>query len=199
METLLDELLKLSEEVTLCKEINLQDIPCVDLYMDQVTTLFEDRLSHLKRDSKENILTKTMINNYAKAKILTPVKNKKYNRQQMIMLILIYHLKQILSLEDIGFLFNNLVKELGSGNISSTFVDSLYEKFISIKREEHDEFASYLEKSFEGISANSIDPNTDDSNFSELLLVVLTLINSAITQKRMAEKIIDAYFKKKEQ
>ena len=50
--------------------IKLDEIPEIDLYMDQVIQLFESKLSAQKRNEDEKILTKTMINNYAKGKLL---------------------------------------------------------------------------------------------------------------------------------
>ena len=43
--------------------VHPEDIPNIDLYVDQVTTFIESQLSSLKRDEDEKILTKTMINN----------------------------------------------------------------------------------------------------------------------------------------
>ncbi|MDP4091600.1 MAG: DUF1836 domain-containing protein, partial [Bacillota bacterium] len=102
----IEELLASIKEID---EIKVSDIPCIDLYMDQVTTLFDDRLSKQKRNEGDVVLTKTMINNYAKAKIFPPIKNKKYNKQQIILLVLIYNLKQTLSLEDIKALFDPIL------------------------------------------------------------------------------------------
>ena len=46
--------------------IKPEEIPGIDLYMDQVTTFMEEHLRSSKRHSEDKILTKTMINNYAK-------------------------------------------------------------------------------------------------------------------------------------
>ena len=51
--------------------IQPEEIPSIRLYMDQVTTFIEERLAPLKRRPQDKLLTKTMINNYAKAQ--TPV------------------------------------------------------------------------------------------------------------------------------
>jgi hypothetical protein len=56
------------EGLSLNEDLTLSDIPSLDLYMDQVITLFENKLNHLKRNEEDKILTKTMINNYTKAK-----------------------------------------------------------------------------------------------------------------------------------
>ena len=46
--------------------IKPRDIPNIDLYMDQVTTFMDEHLKTSKRYPEDKILTKTMINNYAK-------------------------------------------------------------------------------------------------------------------------------------
>ena len=82
--------------------IRPDDIPRIDLYMDQVTTFMDDRMRHLTRDpDHDKILTKTMINNYVKNKVLIPPVKKKYGRDHILLLIFIYYLKNFLSLEDI--------------------------------------------------------------------------------------------------
>lgn len=43
-----------------------EDVPNIDLYMDQVTTFMDSQLAASKRHDDDKILTKTMINNYAK-------------------------------------------------------------------------------------------------------------------------------------
>ncbi|MFL6558324.1 MAG: DUF1836 domain-containing protein, partial [Bacillus sp. (in: firmicutes)] len=49
--------------------LTLEEIPKIDLYMDQVIQLFESKFNGTKRNEDEKILTKTMINNYAKGKL----------------------------------------------------------------------------------------------------------------------------------
>ena len=53
--------------------IKPKEIPNIDLYMDQVTTFMEEHLNASKRYPEDKILTKTMINNYAKNRLLLQV------------------------------------------------------------------------------------------------------------------------------
>ena len=54
--------------------IRPDEIPNIDLYMDQVTTFIDERLRSTTRNPGEDkILTKTMINNYAKNNLLVPM------------------------------------------------------------------------------------------------------------------------------
>lgn len=53
-----------------------EDIPNIDLYMDQVTTFMDSQLATSKRHEDDKILTKTMINNYAKTIFFLHLKRK---------------------------------------------------------------------------------------------------------------------------
>lgn len=83
-------------------DIHMEDIPRIDLYMDQVTTFLQESLRGLSRDpAGDKFLTKTMINNYVKNKVLIPPVRKKYSREHMMLLIMIYYMKSFLSIGDI--------------------------------------------------------------------------------------------------
>ena len=81
--------------------IDEADIPAIDLYMDQVTTFMDKHLKDNKRFDDDKILTKTMINNYAKNDLLPAPVKKRYSKQHVILLIFIYYFKNILSINDI--------------------------------------------------------------------------------------------------
>ena len=89
------------ESVSRIDYIKPEDIPNIDLYMDQVTTFMEEQLVSSKRYTDDKILTKTMINNYAKNKLLPPPEKKRYSKEHVLMLIFIYYFKNILSINDI--------------------------------------------------------------------------------------------------
>jgi DNA-binding transcriptional MerR regulator len=188
------DIIKLAKEISEFKEIPPIEIPYIDLYMDQITTLFEDKLSHFKRKDEEMILTKTMINNYAKAKILPPIKNKKYSKTQVMLLILIYNLKQTLSLEDIKLLIEPAITPSTEASVIDEKVSELYDNFLKLKENQIEPFLENVTNDINTIEAMYKDSNLEDSPHN-LILTVLALINSANLQKRLAEKIIDNYFK----
>jgi DNA-binding transcriptional MerR regulator len=86
--------------------ITTDDIPNIPLYMDQLLSLFEEHFHAYKRGDNEKILTKTMINNYVKSKVIEPPVKKKYQKDQIMMLALIYQLKNIMSIQEIKDFFN---------------------------------------------------------------------------------------------
>lgn len=187
-----DDIIKrLIKEATLTEEISLNDIPCVDLYMDQVTTFFEDKLTSLKRDKEDKILTKTMINNYTKAKILMPVKNKKYTKQHIILLTLIYNLKQTMSINDICTIISPLLKETDKSLKSAVKVDELYSAFLDVKKQGAINFEENFTKEIETIKEKYA-----EDELKQVLLTVLLLISEANMHKRMAEKVLDNFLLK---
>ncbi|WP_373897244.1 DUF1836 domain-containing protein [Haloimpatiens sp. FM7315] len=193
-----NELIKLMDGVCKGEQIQINDIPCVDLYMDQVTSFFEDKLSYLKRDKDEKILTKTMINNYAKGKILLPVKNKKYTKENIMLLTLIYNLKQILPINDIGKLFEPIFKGVEEEEEGKKYLQSIYTNFLDMQNDRGEEIKRNFEEKLTQITSNSFGFKDEKEESEKLILSVLLLISGANLQKRMAEKILDNFFKDEE-
>lgn len=106
-----DEIAKFVKDDIFEQKININEFPEIDLYMDQVIQLFESKLSSLKRNDDDKILTKTMINNYAKAKLFMKIKNKKYTKEHLILMSLIYELKGVLSINDTKTVLNEIVEK----------------------------------------------------------------------------------------
>lgn len=93
-----------------------EELPNIDLYMDQVVSLIEETLINLvplKDDKKDRFITKTMINNYVKQEILKPPVNKKYNKSHIAKLIVICILKHVYSINDINSLITLALETSG--------------------------------------------------------------------------------------
>lgn len=191
----IETLNKLVEEIIGSKDISIMEIPCVDLYMDQVTTFFNEKLGSLKRNEEDKILTKTMINNYTKGKVLMPAKNKKYTNEHIILLTLIYNLKQTISISDINTILDPIIDVKAPKSITIQLED-LYNNFLDIKEVQNKEFARDINKDSEFIKEKIKEMGKENGELIELILMVLLLINKANMQKRMAEKLIDNFLKK---
>ena len=81
-------------------------IPSIPLYIDQVTMYLDEIFNELKINEEEKILTKTMINNYVKAGLIESPLKKKYTKEQIMKLIMIYKFKNIISISDIKDVLN---------------------------------------------------------------------------------------------
>lgn len=96
-----NEMLQLLRSMQNIEYIHPEDIPNINLYMDQVTSFMDEHLKSSKRFEDDKILTKTMINNYTKNKLLPPPEKKKYTSEHVLLLTYIYYLKNFLSIGDI--------------------------------------------------------------------------------------------------
>ena len=187
------ELKNIIDEIIAVDDINISDIPCIDLYMDQITSLFETRLQTHKRYASDKVLTSTMINNYAKARILMPTRNKKYSRCHIMILRLIYSLKQILSINDIDYLFSAF-GAIDDEIEKNKKIEEIYERFLDNIMEEKEIFSRNISEKLSEIEEEMRLPENSSDDRTELFLLVLSLVYKADMEKRLAEKIIDKYF-----
>lgn len=190
-----DELVQLISDMSLLDDIELSQIPDIELYMDQVTTFINDNLSHLKRNDDDRILTKTMINNYTKSGVLMPPKNKKYSKRHIILLILIYNLKQILSINDIRTILTPILNNLSTEEDDIIPLEDIYSTIIEIKHKEFESYRDMLDEKLDILEEKTYHLEGENKDLAGMFLIVLTLVAQADAQKRIAEKIIDTYFK----
>lgn len=199
-----NEITNLLNEIFSSKAIESDSIPDIDLYMDQVTTFIESKMSSLKRKHEDKMLTKTMINNYTKEGILFPPLLKKYTKNHIKMLVMIYYFKQILSINDVKAILKPLsdklnltgskeTKNSGKKNTNEAdfeFIDKLYGTFIYFEESERNELQNALNDIMDRIEG--IDSDMFDR--SRILLVITDLVLQAHMRKALAEKLIDTYF-----
>ncbi|ENK1242069.1 DUF1836 domain-containing protein [Clostridium sp. FAM 1755] len=190
-----EKLKDILSNITEFNDIKLSDIPDIDLYMDQVTTLFDMKLKSLKRDEDDKIMTKTMVNNYAKTKFFPTVKGKKYNKEQIILLEIIYNLKQSLSLLDIETILTPTMESIHKEEKTFPPMEDLYGTFLDIKEIQLKNFCEDFNKLNNVIKEKSKELQGEDDKLKELILLIFTLISKANMEKRMAEKLIDNFFK----
>lgn len=182
------------EEIQNLPPIESIDIPNIDLYMDQTTTFMDAALEGFKRQSDDKVLTKTMINNYAKAKIFPPPLKKKYSKNHLMLLIIIYHLKTVLSIQDIGDLLKPITNELNQ-NAQSALLENVYNCFVKLQKQNNNTFLSSLSDDQSTLSEQGALLNQFEDEKVKFILVVLLLSLRANTEKRLAEKILDSFFK----
>ncbi|MGC7871365.1 DUF1836 domain-containing protein [Desulfosporosinus sp. SYSU MS00001] len=193
-----DELKQLIDELSLNQDIKITEIPDIDLYMEQLTSFMDSSLKSQKRDDQDKILTKTMINNYTKAGLLMPPIKKKYNKRHIILLTLIYYLKNILSINDIKRLFEPVLNNIATPEDDLISLEDIYSTFLDVKNIELSSFHEHLIEKSTMIKEKTSIMDKDGKDTAELFLIVIMLIAQANAQKRLAEKIIDTYFHKPE-
>ena len=174
-----------------CYIIEPSDIPNIDLYMDQVTTFMETKLSGYKRNDQDKILTKTMINNYAKAKLFPSPIKKKYTKNHVMLLIIIYHLKNMLSINDIGHITAPVTKELAE-NPDSKILEKIYSIFVLMQKAVYN--SADKRQVFDSEFFSSYINDEEIKSKKEYVSIVCVLGFSVFSnmEKRLSEKIIDS-------
>ena len=75
-----------------------EELPDIDLYMDQVIALMN---RYLDNRTKDKMITPSMVNNYVKMKVMPAPVKKKYTREHLMYLIVICVLKQVIPLSSV--------------------------------------------------------------------------------------------------
>lgn len=174
------------EDNVLYNHLSANEIPDIDLYMDQVIQLFERKYSDTKRSDDEKVLTKTMINNYAKGKLFFPIKNKKYTKEHIMLISLIYQMKNSLSINDIKKTLENINEKIVNENLDLEKVYMSYEQLI---QKNVDRFLEDDTQIKSEIRSESKDIEYDEH--TQQLLLVASFTHMSNLYKRAAEKIID--------
>lgn len=170
--------------------INSDDIPAIDLYMDQVTTFMDKHLKSGKRFEDDKILTKTMINNYTKNELLPPPEKKKYSKDHVIMLIFIYYFKNILSINDIKTLLAP-ISENHFHTDSGFSLEKIYKDIFSMQYDRIEAISSEISKEIDNCRELFADYDGDEQNFLQAFALVANLSFDVYVRKQIIEAVID--------
>ena len=171
--------------------IRPEEIPNIDLYMDQVTTFMDEHFSSTKRYSEDKILTKTMINNYTKNNLLPPSVKKKYSREHMLLLILIYYFKNILSIRDIETVLRPLREKYFSGE-NAVLLTDVYKEICEMEKTRIEPMKASVREAYEKSQSAFADIEDNDAQDElKLFAFICSLSFDVYLKKMMIEKIID--------
>ena len=146
-------------------ELESMDIPTIDLYVDQILNLVNERLQDGSERYYDRQLTKTMINNYSKEGLITPVKGKKYDKEQILQMLTVYTLKSTLSINEIKRLLQGMY---ATENFDDAELTRLYDRHLDIKNVNRE----YAVEALNGIiERNSLDIS-DDLDYISLVCAI---------------------------
>ena len=166
------------------------DIPDIELYMDQVTTFMESRLGKFKRKNEEKVLTKTMINNYAKNHLLPSPNKKKYSKEHIMLLIFIYYFKNILSINDIQTLLKPLNETYFSSKDGVT-LQMIYDQLFSLEPQMMEELKHDVSEKFDASKKTFQKTKGDEQDYLQLLSFIAMLGFDVYLKKKLIEQLID--------
>ncbi|MFD0828318.1 DUF1836 domain-containing protein [Neobacillus sp. M.A.Huq-85] len=192
----MEKIKHIMEQLGLNTSLTLDEIPKIDLYMDQVIQLFENKFGESKRNEDDKVLTKTMINNYAKGKLIFPIQNKKYSKEHLILISLIYQLKGGLSINDIKVTLNEMNKKIIMGDID---LDSFYSSYLNLIAQNVEDFNRDIEERIKAVKDEVKGLQEDESNYLEEFLMISSLVHMSNLYRRVAEKLVDGIMVEKDE
>lgn len=171
------------------KHIPLEDLPNIDLYMDQLTTFMDNRLASTKRYSEDKVLTKTMINNYAKNKILPSPNKKQYTTEHLITLLFIYYFKSFLSITDIQKLLEPIEEKYFDQDKIN--LRHIYSEVFSMEDEALKKLRADVEEKYATSRETFAEVPEKDRDLLQKFAFICELCFDVYLKKTIVEKLID--------
>jgi len=167
-------------------DVDLADteIPSIDLYLDQILSILSEKTALSAQRYRERALTKTMINNYSKSGLISPVNGKKYTRAQIVEMLLVYALKNTLSIDEIKRVLTGVREDCG---FSGEDITASYHRFLDLKAQNRERAALTVDHLLQD---DALDP-TDDKDFFLLLLDILSF---SAYLKAVAQELLEARY-----
>lgn len=186
--------------------IRPEDVPEIDLYMDQITTFMESQLAVTKRTAEDKIMTKTMINNYTKNKLLPPPVKKKYTKDHLYLLIFVYYFKSIMSIADIQKLLGPMAEYFfgnqdGEGGMDGSLhtLDHIYKEIFDLEHDYYYEVKENIENLQKRAEDTFPEFSGEEGEFLRKFSYITLLCYDIYVRKQMIETMIDDMFGKPEQ
>ena len=170
--------------------IKPEDLPNIDLYMDQVTTFMDSQLEASKRYPEDKILTKTMINNYAKNNLIPPPEKKKYTKEHILCLIFIYYFKNILSISDIQTLLGPITDKYFK-SMTEKDMTYIYQEVFSMEQTQIRYLEKDLMRRFKSAGEIFEDADPEDKEFLHQFSFICLLSFDVYMKKMIIENMID--------
>ena len=178
------ELLECIEAAVGDVDLSDTEIPAIDLYLDQILSLMSEKNAASSRRYRERTLTKTMINNYSKGGLISPIEGKKYSRAHITEMLLVYALKNTLSIEEIKRVLVGIREECG---FSGEDVIGAYHEFLTLKQKN---------RSRAGEIARSVldEDQISTQNDRELFLSLLDILSLSAYLKAIGQEMLEARY-----
>lgn len=187
-----DDLLNsILESLNRIDHIKAEDIPNIDLYMDQVTTFMDSRLrSSVRYPSEDKILTKTMINNYAKNDLLPAPVKKKYSKEHVLLLIFIYYYKGVMSINDIQTLLRPITEKYFR-NDKEFKLENIYNEVFTMEKAEIEYLKEDVVHKYKLAENTFAEAPEEDREFLRKFSFICLLSYDVYVKKLMIEKLVD--------
>lgn len=180
----LTELQALLADAVQDADLHPREIPSIDLYLDQIISLADEKRREGSPRFADRSLTKTMINNYSKDGLLSPIQGKKYTKEQILQMLLVYEMKNTLSIGEIKRVLQN-VYALPDYNAAA--LERIYTHYLDIKAKERTATLAGVEKLAEQTDLNL-------KNEEDFLVFLLSLSAMSSYLKNTVQALLEAHY-----
>ena len=186
-EELLQTILQSLEKV---EYIKAEDIPNIDLYMDQVLTFMDRKLrSAVRPQTEDRVLTKTMINNYAKNDLLPPPVKKKYSKEHVLMLIFIYYYKGVIPMNEIQTLLQPITDHYFQ-NGQAFDLESVYKEVVSLEKKQLEDLKKDVVDKFRRAENSFAETSGEEREFLQKFALICLLSFDVYMKKMIVEQLV---------
>ena len=165
-------------------ELKAEEIPAIDLYVDQIINLVADKQKEGSERFLEKQLTKTMINNYSKDGVITPVKGKKYTKEQILQILTVFSLKSTLSIGEIKRMLGGAYAIEG---FDAKSLEAMYSRYMQIKDDNREYAKAIIDVMIDG---HGLDIERDE----DFLAAISGIVSMSAFLENVARAMIDAKY-----
>ena len=149
-----------------------------------------EHLKGSKRYEQDKVLTKTMINNYAKNRLLPPPVKKKYSKEHLLVLIFIYYFKDFLSFNDIQSILTPLTERYFQSDTDFN-MEWIYKEVYRLGKEELSVLKEDVSRMYQVACRAFPDGPDEDEDFLQIFSMICLLSFDVYMKKQLIEKLID--------
>lgn len=179
-----NELKALLAEAVRDADLHPYEIPSIDLYLDQITSLADEKRREGSPRFADRALTKTMINNYSKDGLLSPIKGKKYSKEQILQMLMVYEMKNTLSIGEIKRVLQNVY---ALPEYNAAVLERIYTRYLALKENERAATA-------EGVAKFATEADLNLENEEDFLVFLLSLSAMSSYLKNAVQILLEAHY-----
>ncbi|HHX93425.1 MAG TPA: DUF1836 domain-containing protein [Clostridiales bacterium] len=173
--------------------VDVDGYPDIDLYIDQMVKCLNKEL-RLYGDGESGPVTKSMVSNYTKYKMIPRPAGKHYTKNHLILMTIVFYLKGCFSMEEIQRLMKPVLDNYTSEWDEPIDLSSMYAEITDIIHRAEADLPERMDAQIREIKRHLTKREAADDDTSELMMLITTLIMRSNAERFIAEKLLDEYF-----
>lgn len=183
---------QITQDVRNIRYVDEKSIPDIGLYMDQVIQFLNEHLSDSRRNDEDKMMTKTMINNYAKSGLIPPPEKKKYSAEHVMMLILIFYYKSFLSISDIDKFLGPVIEEHYDREAGEIQFEDVFHGIFSLLGDSRENLDESVDRAIEKAGETFLNAEGIKQDRLQTISFISILSQDIISRLLIIERLIDS-------